>query len=159
MPTLNWTDLAPSRLRVTPHAERETELWLGLTAGERDELVATLEGVFAGETRELRMDCPAQWTLFWKQAGEPGVARALLAHPEPKTWVATLAFGAQPGGELARALALLEPGSRIAVSRWVPIDHLSNFELTVEVISDPAVESAPESASGTDAGTPSRGRV
>jgi hypothetical protein len=130
MATLNWT-AAPVRLETDlPDADgRTTRLSLHLGTVGLTELRAALEKVFAAKEPELRLSLPDGWTLFWKC--RDGDNRALLAHPDDKIWVGTVALNEELGLTVVRAFDALGPGQSLALSRLGAFAPVSNLELVL----------------------------
>jgi hypothetical protein len=126
MAFLAWQKSAAD-LAVAEHPTLQLQLTLRLSRDEARELAAALREVQEEPRSELRHTISGAWTVFWKL--REGESRSLLAHPEPESWVATLAL--EPG-HLARVVERLESGSpEFALSELAPVDWISNFELIV----------------------------
>lgn len=88
MPFLNWAQ----REIQTGHewSDQKLTLKLVLPAAVAAELPPALAGVQSGADRELRVDLPGKWSIFFKL--REGQSRLLVAHPEENVFVSTLAL-------------------------------------------------------------------
>lgn len=133
MPYVNW-----SKADIRPEfEERSARLTLGLRAEQVALLGSELASLFPGADqqishRELRLDLPAGWTLFWKR--REGESRYLLAHPEQQTWVATLALEGEEGARLVSALSSGAFDGPFELGTGAPSSApTSNFNLRIEI--------------------------
>jgi hypothetical protein len=127
MPYLDWTEKKPKQ--EVSQAQTMTCLSLELSDPLLQDLVIQLEDLFLSQGRELRLSLDHGWTLFWKRR-EDG-ARALLAHPESETWVATIGLEIEQGKRLISGLKSLEQKKSIVLGHQVNLGPVSNLDLVI----------------------------
>jgi hypothetical protein len=128
MPFLNWTE-ASIHQTVSSHPQLGTQLTLGLKSTELQMLISLLEDVYSHQGHELRLALPQGWVLFWKR--KDAESRILLAHPEEKEWVATVALESASGQKWVEALKGLHPGQPGFLSQLAPLSGMSNLEIMI----------------------------
>ena len=132
MPYLDWKDSAV-QLTLEPHARLGSDFGVGIEAASIPALVELLVEIFQGERvgRELRVDLPRNWLLFWK--ARESESRLLIAHPQAEVWVGTLALEASDAALLLERLRCARAGDVVKVSEIFAVGGVSNFELTIRV--------------------------
>lgn len=133
MPYLNWKAVDESKvvLEVITHPKRGSQLNVTLSAAARDELCPRLEGSLGGGEGELRLDLPREWIIFWKQRETE--SRLLIAHPQEKEWVTTVALDAPHGLKFLERLKVLKSGESVAIGELAPIGNVSNVEVVIKI--------------------------
>ncbi len=111
------------------HPRLEAELKLGFTGEAYASLLGQLEPVLGGRVRELRVELPSGWTLFWKLREAEN--RILVAHPEEKLWVATLALDAERAPGIHGQLAGLQPGQELRLGSLPGFSRASNLDVII----------------------------
>jgi hypothetical protein len=130
MPYLNWKTQSVE-LEVVSHEQRGSQLTMRLGRAAFDELLPRLEGVYIGGEGELRLDLPKDWIIFWKLRETE--SRLLIAHPQEKEWVTTVALDAPHGLKFMERLKALKPGESVALGELAPIGNVSNVEVVVQL--------------------------
>lgn len=124
------------RYDIRPHARFETEFVFYLKNDESSQIMGFLKKVTQRERREYRLSIEPQskedWTLFWKISPSTS-SRALLAHPEPQEWVATVSLTEEAFESL---FEFLDRGQSFDLSDACPLEKLSNFHLRFEFRDD-----------------------
>lgn len=141
MPYLDWSEQNIG-LEAAPQADRETQLTLTLPNRElAAQLKTELEGVLATPGRELRLNLPRRWTIFWK--AREGDSRLLLAHPEHDVWVATVAAEAEYGQLLLKGLdRVSQSGGGIDLASLGAGHSFNNLGLVIQVVGQVAEQAA-----------------
>lgn len=127
MPYLDFS-AKPIELAMSAHPHCEHQLDLHLPVAELQTLQAGLEDLLENQSRELRVDFPNKWTVFWKL--REGETRLLLAHPEEHVWVATVAMTHEHCQAVVRAFKDA-PADAHVMSRLGVTSRLSNLELKI----------------------------
>ena len=143
MAKLNWTEQADIKLLHSVNSPHRygTEVRLALPRVQALELMAELRCSFM-ESKETKValtsrngEAEAQatsWTLYFKACD--GHSRFLLAHPELKTWVATLGIGrAEVLNFFERFTRAIEDGTVFDLGELADADRLSNIGLILSV--------------------------
>jgi hypothetical protein len=128
MPYLNWSE-ARIQISTSTLSPVMTQLTLELGSQEIQSLAQVLDEVFSGQSSELRLSLSQEWVLFWKKR-EDG-SRALLAHPQEKEWVGTLALESGEGEKWSQSLKALNSGQAIHLSHLVRLATVSNLDLVI----------------------------
>jgi hypothetical protein len=130
MPYMNWKR-AQIGQEIGEHS-RGKLLTMSLTRTALDELLPRLEGVFVHHEAELRVDLPEEWVIFWKMRDSE--SRLLIAHPQEKEWVTTVALDAPHGLKLLGLLKDLESGGSVTIGELSSVGNVSNVEVILKVI-------------------------
>jgi hypothetical protein len=111
-------------------------LTLGLSRDAAETLLVALAAIEQGTEKELRVDLPQGWTLFWKRREDD--SRLLVAHPTDQTWVGTLALSPAHFEALRHAVS---SGGRFSVFEGHSgVGDVSNFDLVLEPQLEPLSE-------------------
>ena len=122
--------------QVQKHEKWQTELRFDLNEVQIKDLTSRLSRVRSGEDREfcLRLDdfqpgaistpFAGSWVLFWKIRSSG--CRSMLAHPEAKTWVATIALDE---ATIDRVMAKLRLRESFALDEIAQLSQMGNFHL------------------------------
>lgn len=136
MSFLNWVDQQASYEVSRPNS-RTTQLSLKLSQKQLQALCAHWAEVYSPEAsfevplawEELRLVLSEQWLIFGKR--REGESRALIAHPAPHEWVATVALDIQDGRKLISSLRDLKLGQSLILSQTMSLAVVSNFDLRI----------------------------
>lgn len=124
---LNFTAAQVSQ-KIEERASQPTLMTLDVTSSAAQDLAKELEQVFESEGRELRLELLQDWRIFWKL--REGDSRALVAHPEEKQWVATIALSQADG---SRFLEQLRSSPTLRLSEIIRLSAPSNLDLVLKI--------------------------
>ncbi len=129
MPYLNWKEVRI--LQSVEELPSGALMWkLSMSEIDLGVLIPHLEEIFLRAGGELRVGLPDEWAIFWKM-NESG-SRLLIAHPDERKWVATLALDQEHASLLLEKLKGLQAGQELRVSEWGGDVHpVSNLELVL----------------------------
>jgi hypothetical protein len=116
---------------VRSHSSFETELCLSLTLDEAKQLGEFLQVLLKGEREvnfRLNQKAEESWRLFWKM--REGDSRALLARPDPQSWVGTIAL---ERAAFEKLVAHLSEGKGVSLEEIASLHAVSNIHLRFEV--------------------------
>ncbi|MCM2323279.1 MAG: hypothetical protein NDJ90_08445 [Oligoflexia bacterium] len=133
-PTLNWKSDTVASLENPRTSERgqRTVLHLRVPAERLGRLATEIQEVLSEEEREVRLELPREWLLFWKRREEE--SRLLLAHPEAEVWVATVALEAAHARALIACFGSAGRGDSITVGELGRVGEVSNLEVVISVV-------------------------
>ncbi len=139
MPFLNWKS-QPIDVSQESAPRWGTRVTIALPPEQRAALEKSLEDCLQVGGKELRVDFPKGWSIFWRIREETGEAssRVLLAHPDPEQWVASVLLEPRPATDfVARYRAWHSDSGRdasLSPNALEGIHRVSNLELVLKKI-------------------------
>lgn len=128
--------------QVQPHPRWKTEMVLQVLPEGKERLLDCIESALGGEEAIFRLPIlpgevgpppkePQMWSVYWKRREDD--SRALVAHPDPREWVATLALEDAVLRAIQGAIDRSESFAieTLAQTQGVRLNSVSNFHLRV----------------------------